>query len=588
MLTLATTIGLSTPGLAHEIRNPLSGLVGSLEVMKEITGNILSPENKSVSPETANDLSILNIDLDKIIGELYRFINEVTKTLDAVKIKAQGNPEIIMTMDKEDEDTTDVKRIVATQCKEFCTQAEKLSDKLKTYLVILKKNSEDAEKFLEGINSCVNHLLLLISPLLPSFDQTQELKVEPRHVTAIIEGIRAIYTAQAIQKGLKINFDSTTESNQFLIRDVLPFNQVLINLVTNAIKFTSQGSITINLELKSDTGDLQITVTDTGPGMSEETQTKILSGIQFHQGDSPKSTRAGTGLGLSFAQQLVKQLGGIFTIPKASGEGSSFAFTIAANKLIKEKKALSQDTSRPSSPVKIDEEKAALYPRLRNLKVLIAEDKQDQQNILGRLLAKVGIICQFAENGQQAIDIWNNYEEDNKPNIILMDLCMPEMGDGLIAARRILDKNPHVLIIALSANDSPQDREAAKDAGMKAYLTKPYKQDEICRAITALLTIDHNDGSNQKVNPEPTSTETIVSGLHPKIEAVTSCMLKDLAVFSSNSIQNFSQHRATIMGINTWCGFHAHIKPALPLNTDVCSNTDACSLPKLSLLISLS
>jgi signal transduction histidine kinase/AmiR/NasT family two-component response regulator len=248
----------------------------------------------------------------------------------------------------------------------------------------------------------------------------------------------------------------------------LRVEQVLFNLVSNAIKFTPSGSVTLHVIRRSGTSDsatLLFEVQDTGIGMTPEDMKKLFT--PFSQVDSSTTRKyGGIGLGLAISRSLVELMGGEIRCESTPGRGSTFSFTITF-------KLPSHLEAQKEAP---DAESAAPDSDLKGLRVLLAEDNEINQMIAIEILSSMGVEATPANNGKEALDILEKGDYD----IVLMDIQMPEM-DGLAATERIRanPKYSGLPIIAMTAHATSEDKEVSLRSGMNDHLTKPVEPDEI-------------------------------------------------------------------------------------------------------------
>jgi hypothetical protein len=250
---------------------------------------------------------------------------------------------------------------------------------------------------------------------------------------------------------------------------------VLVNLVGNAIKFTSRGEVAVRVELDDETADsvaLHFAVMDTGIGMSPDKQEVIFEA--FTQGDSSMARKyGGTGLGLTISLRLVEMMHGRIWVESEAGKGSTFHFTARF-----EMRSGALTAPVPDGPVRSDVSRS----NPRHFRVLLAEDNAVNQKLAAVLLAKRGYTVAMAQNGKQVLDMLEAQQFD----LILMDVQMPEM-DGLETTAAIRQREEgsgrHIPIIAMTAHTMVGDRERCLTSGMDGYVSKPLRKDELYRAV---------------------------------------------------------------------------------------------------------
>jgi CheY-like chemotaxis protein/HPt (histidine-containing phosphotransfer) domain-containing protein/anti-sigma regulatory factor (Ser/Thr protein kinase) len=274
------------------------------------------------------------------------------------------------------------------------------------------------------------------------------------------------------------------------IGDAGRIQQVLVNLVGNAIKFTEAGGITVEVALARETADeveLHFSVRDTGIGIAAERQSDIFE--PFAQGD-PSTTRrfGGTGLGLAITARLVELMAGRVWIDSEPGQGTTVHFTARLGAIAdapeREPTASGHGASDRARNAEPRQPSPATAPRA--LRILLAEDNAVNEQLTVALLARRGHGVTVAHNGRQALEALERESFD----LVLMDLQMPEMG-GLEAVARIREREAgtdmHLPVIALTAHAMPRDRERCLAAGMDGYLAKPVRAAELYAAIEQAL-----------------------------------------------------------------------------------------------------
>ncbi|NOR51986.1 MAG: response regulator, partial [Gammaproteobacteria bacterium] len=281
---------------------------------------------------------------------------------------------------------------------------------------------------------------------------------------------------KAEEKGLELEINVSPDVPKVLKGDPLRLRQILINLGNNAIKFTEQGQITINVETVHQAGKqpiLEFCVCDTGIGMSPEQQKGLFQ--SFNQADSSTSRLyGGSGLGLSISKQLTNLMGGEIWVESALNQGSKFYFTVQMEM---------GNIGDLQYFEHVDSSEAVAH--LHGAKVLLVEDNKLNQELVIALLVKNGIEVTTVWNGQEALDILQKERFDG----VLMDIQMPVM-DGYSAAREIR-KQPQfdeLPIIAMTANVIKGDQKKSEEAGMNDYISKPLDQDEMFTTMAHWIT----------------------------------------------------------------------------------------------------
>ena len=356
---------------------------------------------------------------------------------------------------------------------------------------ILKQTSLNNEQvlLLDAIEVSANSLLSLINDVL-DFSKIEAGKLDFEiiefNLRSVLGDVERILQTKANEKGLdfKINCDEKIPAK--LKGDPHRLKQVILNLASNAIKFTSKGHVEVRIKLektKSKQHLLRFEVNDTGIGVSKEGRKNLFR--EFSQVDASTTRKyGGTGLGLSISKKLVEMMNGKIGMDSKFGKGSTFWFTAELGKVDKIEKEV----------VNIEKEKLDLISRIdKDLSVLLVEDNKINQKIAVHNLRQAGYKIELAENGHEAVMKFKS----GKFDMILMDVLMPVMN-GFKATEKIRaiekyrvlkNKNfiHHVPIIALTANAMKGDREACLAAGMDGYISKPFKQKDLAELLHNIL-----------------------------------------------------------------------------------------------------
>jgi signal transduction histidine kinase/CheY-like chemotaxis protein len=336
--------------------------------------------------------------------------------------------------------------------------------------------SPEQREYLEIIELSGNNLLSIINDIL-DFSKIEAGQVEleqiPFNIPQQVEEITKMLHIRAEGKGLKLYFTISPDIPDQVKGDPVRFKQIIMNLTNNAIKFTQEGSITIEAELlwqKDESVMIRCNVRDTGIGISESAMTKLFK--EFSQTDSATTRKyGGTGLGLKIAKDLSALMGGEIGVDSEEGKGSVFWFTALLGKVVR------TDAERLAAELKRGESKA--------LSILLVEDNYISQKVAKTSLDKDGYRnLDIAENGKVAIKLFREKEYQ----LVLMDIRMPVM-DGLestLKMREIEQQNPDrkpTIIVAFTAYAVEGDRERFLKAGMDDYIAKPFQPDELIKVI---------------------------------------------------------------------------------------------------------
>lgn len=358
----------------------------------------------------------------------------------------------------------------------------------------LKLPAEHRER-LAVINRSGGHLLALINDIL-EISKIEAGRVE-LHLQTIalddfLQGLMDLYSHRAVQKGLELRLALETGLPVRISTDSAKLNQILVNLLGNAIKFTQSGTVTMSVSLvrPADLAAVALgaernpaicfEVRDTGVGIAVEDQERIFQ--PFEQIFST-SMGQGSGLGLAITREYVALLGGELNLQSHSGKGSVFSFCLPAGEAVQG--FSSGILTRPARMVR------KLQPGQREYRVLIAEDDGDNRRLLEDLLLSVGFSVKTAENGKIALDAFKKW----KPDFVWMDIHMPEMDgyETIKAIRRYeLLANPmgqwyRVPIAAITADSFYDTRTRVLESGCDGIVIKPFKNEEIFRVMAGLL-----------------------------------------------------------------------------------------------------
>ena len=338
----------------------------------------------------------------------------------------------------------------------------------------------DHRQLLNTLKNNGNKLLTIINDILDlSKIEARELKLNYGEFSLIslIDNLRNSFTPQAQQKGLDLNI-LVEDLPQWWLGDDFRLQQILSNLISNALKFTEQGQILVTIapetavanSFDSSTSMIRFSVTDTGIGIPESQQAQLFQ--PFTQADNSTTRQyGGTGLGLTICRRLVELMGGIISIESTVGEGSTFWFTIPLQVGDTPEAATAESSNSARDSAKTPQAK----------RILVVEDYPDNRELILFVLDSMGYPTDSANNGREAVErlAQQNYD------LVLMDCQMPEI-DGYQATQIIRERecNGHrTVIIGLTAHAMPSDRQKCLDAGMDDYLSKPVSFEKLSQTI---------------------------------------------------------------------------------------------------------
>ncbi|MGB3397757.1 MAG: PAS domain S-box protein [Nitrospira sp.] len=367
----------------------------------------------------------------------------------------------------------------------------------------------------------------------------------------VLEESLELFGEAARRKQLRLSHHIGEAVPRYLKGDPVRFRQVLMNLLSNAMKFTETGEISLKAEYVEGTTTralLRFAVTDTGIGISAAAQSRIFDA--FSQADGSTTRRyGGTGLGLSIAKQLVGLMGGSITVESTPGSGSTFAFTVQFDLqplgsglstmlepyLHVPEPVLSSGQTN-DAPHHISPSLGPDFPGAKpNGRILLAEDSPVNREVAIGMLEQLGYEVEVAENGRQALVT----TEHNQFDIVLMDCQMPEMdgltATGAIRTREQSSSQRRVPIIALTAHAMQGDREQCLAAGMDDYLSKPYTQTQLQEILRKWLRSHESPAHTTEptVPAQPSRPESLRTTTEPMDDATVTVPGMDLTALKS-------------------------------------------------------
>jgi two-component system sensor histidine kinase/response regulator len=404
------------------------------------------------------------------------------------------------------------------------------------------------QQHLEIINRASEHLLSLINDILEmskiESGRTQ-LNESSFNLIKLLETLEEMFRLKAVSKKLQLNFEVADGVPHFVNGDECKLRQILINLLGNAIKFTETGSVTLQVKMKveeslavekaeftdiqtkpADAGSeqsahgdfdwvdansirpvflqnseflrLQFEIEDTGPGIAAEEMNKLFE--PFEQTKTGHKSQQGTGLGLPISRKFVQMMGGDITVSSTPDLGSKFAFDIQIR--------LADPTD--VKMLKPQKKVIGLAPDQPEYRILVVDDRADNRLVLVRLLSSLGLLVREAENGQEAVAVW----EDWQPQLIWMDMRMPVM-DGYEATKQIkahpLGKT--TVIIALTASAFENERKSILAAGCDDFLPKPFEAKILFAKMEEFLGIRYVYEEPFDTNDTKLEKESEISGV---------------------------------------------------------------------------
>ncbi len=439
--------------------------------------------------ETDDELGMLIDGFNEMLAEIQRRDSEIARHQEGLEDEIADrtaelrnlNREIVGARDRAEEGSRAKTEFLANMSHELRTPINAILGL--TGLTLESGLPPQHHEFLLTIRSSADSLLKVVNDIL-DFSKVEAGKLEldsmPFRPRECVESVVNLAAVAAQEKGLDLDWSLDSRVPEHVVGDPMRLRQVLLNLTGNALKFTPQGRVSIEvaaLSRQQGTAILKFAVRDTGIGISIEKQRTIFDA--FSQADGSMSRKfGGTGLGLTISSRLVTLMGGFISVESRPGQGSCFHFTIPVTVGQQDETPLPQTLPAVSPPPATPESGSALQ-------ILIAEDNPVNQKVVAAILRKRGHQVALAGNGREAVAALAQSRFD----AVLMDMQMPEMSgyEATVTIRRAeRESGLHVPIIAMTANSTKGDKEHCLACGMDAYLAKPLSADELIRTLETL------------------------------------------------------------------------------------------------------
>ena len=346
-----------------------------------------------------------------------------------------------------------------------------------------KSLKEDELVGIQAIGKSGDHLLELINSVLEmSKIEAGQSVITPSKfaVDALISDIEMMFAERIQQKRLRLSVEKESSITDFIEADRSKINQILINLMSNAVKFTPAGTISLRHQVIQNSGDepkLIVEIEDTGPGISTELQEIIFEPFSYSDFDGIDHT--GTGLGLAISYQYAELMSGELSVVSQPEDGATFRLEIPVIVVEEEPDHLLPNDSRTI---------IGIAGGRNDYRILVVDDIPANRDVLARMLKPIGFLIQEATGGQEAIDSFSNLG----PDLVLMDIRMPKVS-GLEAIRQIKAKENgrNTPIIGISASVFEDDRAIVLDCGADDFLPKPFRDNDLFEKIGQLLGITY-------------------------------------------------------------------------------------------------
>lgn len=344
--------------------------------------------------------------------------------------------------------------------------------------------TQKQRNYLTKVDHSAHALLNIINDIL-DFSKIEAGQLALEEMTfsleELLDSLSDVVGLKAEQKNIEIVFSISQDTPRYLVGDSLRLGQVLVNLVSNAVKFTEQGEIVVSVmpeQLSAESATLRFTIRDTGIGMTQ----KQMDGLfrSFSQADTSITRKyGGTGLGLAISKQLAEMMGGRIWVESEPDIGSTFSFTAVLG------------MSKAISPARI----GARLAELRGKRVLVVDDNDNARVVLRAMLDANGFTAEAVSSGSEALSRLEQASRENLPfDLVLMDWRMPEM-DGIETSRRIksdqsLSRLPAILMVTAFGREEVM--ALASDAGLDGFLIKPVNESILVDTIAEMF-VQHDD-----------------------------------------------------------------------------------------------
>ena len=349
------------------------------------------------------------------------------------------------------------------------------------YTQLMQRSNElepKHQEYIDIIDSSGNHLLSLINDVLEmskiEAGQTVLNEISFNLYKLLLE-LESLFKLKAESKQLRLTFNRHPDVPQYIKSDRQKLRQVLINIISNAIKFTKRGQIQLTVWVEQNC--LYFAIEDTGCGIASEEIEQIFTA--FGQARAGRQLNQGTGLGLSISKVFLELMKGQITVDSEIGQGTTFTLTIPLMRSASAKSA----SSLSSSPIPV-----ALAPNQPQWRILVVEDRTINRQLMVKILSSVGFAVREAVNGREAISLWSSWQ----PHLIWMDMQMPIMN-GFEASKQIKESNQgaKTIIIALTASVFEEERQKILEYGCDDFLSKPFRTEELFSKIANYLEVQY-------------------------------------------------------------------------------------------------
>ena len=384
---------------------------------------------------------------------------------------------------------------------------------------------EHQRRNLQTVNRSGRHLLSLINDIL-EISKIEAgrltLKLQVCDLPELLNIVTESMALRASNKGLVLQCQLDPALPRFIHTDIGKLRQILLNLLSNAVKYTQQGSISLvaSATQVDDSAQIELVVTDSGMGIAADELERVFQ--PFYQTQDGIKLGEGTGLGLSIARQYAQLLGGTLEVISKPGQGSTFTLQMPAT-----------IASEASPVMAASRQVLGLAPGQHSYRVLIAEDKEDNQRLLAELMLSAGFEVKIAADGAEAVALFSQWH----PDFIWMDMRMPVM-DGYTATREIraLEGGKTLPIIAVTASAFEEDRAAILATGCSDMIRKPLEADELFAMMVRFLGVKFRYAEEEKA-ADPLSRRLLAADLQLLPESLREDLARAAVALDADAVR---------------------------------------------------